>query len=529
MRQAAQVMCVVLGVLVVSQQARATERIAIAVGNNLGLVDDEPLRYAEQDAEQMRDLLVDLGGVDAERAYLLKGADSARLHAVLIEVSGRVAEIAREGKQSTVLFYFAGHGDAETLHMGRSSLARSQLLAWLAALSTNLRVVVLDTCSLPSSRSRGVRRADAFDVSVDETTAKGTVLLVSTRAGEPAQESDRLQGAVFTHYLLSGLRGAADHDGDGRVTLAEVYSYSYRRTVARSASGALALQHPTFDLQLQGAGDVILSEPRRSDAALLLPPRQDAMYLVYGLPSGTVLAEVSSHMDQALRLAVPPGRLLVQRRQGSAFAVVEVFAAQGKTQRVDDEAFQSVPYEEVALRGGNIDLHPTALGAGVNLASMLVAETPLMSYGPELLLSHRIGQAVAGARVAVEFTNFDSVQAHVNETAVRLDVLGGGWLQFGPTTLHLQAGPRLTVAHQAVERFDAKRLQSIGIDPNKTLWTTRAGGLAALTLSLPVSSGVSLWGGLQTSIQAAKIAQGASSSWQPVLGGGLSLAVLWSP
>src|SRR5688572_22893700 len=51
------------------------ERYALAIGNNLGDSDEETLRWAEDDARRTKDLLIELGDVQAEHARLLIGAN----------------------------------------------------------------------------------------------------------------------------------------------------------------------------------------------------------------------------------------------------------------------------------------------------------------------------------------------------------------------------------------------------------------------------------------------------------------------
>jgi hypothetical protein len=48
---------------------------------------------------------------------------------------------------------------------------------------------------------------------------RGHAFLTSSAASEVAQESDRIRASYFTYYLVSGLRGAADVTGEGKVTL----------------------------------------------------------------------------------------------------------------------------------------------------------------------------------------------------------------------------------------------------------------------------------------------------------------------
>ena len=75
--------------------------------------------------------------------------------------------------------------------------------------------------------------------------AEGTAFISSSTADENSQESDRLRGLFFSHHLVNALRGAADRNSDGLVTLAECYEYTYAQTL-RSSGQTLSIQHPTY-------------------------------------------------------------------------------------------------------------------------------------------------------------------------------------------------------------------------------------------------------------------------------------------
>ena len=68
--------------------------------------------------------------------------------------------------------------------------------------------------------------------------------MTSSSENEAAQESERLRGSFFTHALLTGVRGAADASGDGKVTLGEAYQFAFNETLAQtttnSPDGAIA-------------------------------------------------------------------------------------------------------------------------------------------------------------------------------------------------------------------------------------------------------------------------------------------------
>jgi uncharacterized caspase-like protein len=54
---------------------------------------------------------------------------------------------------------------------------------------------------------------------------KGRVVLTASGPDQAAQESADFGHGVFTYYLLEGLNGAADLNGDGDIDVNEAYAY----------------------------------------------------------------------------------------------------------------------------------------------------------------------------------------------------------------------------------------------------------------------------------------------------------------
>ena len=67
-------MRLVAAMLVLSCSAFAAEpvRVVVSLGSNYGRPDDVVLQHAEDDAVRVRDVFVELGGVEASRAVVLK-------------------------------------------------------------------------------------------------------------------------------------------------------------------------------------------------------------------------------------------------------------------------------------------------------------------------------------------------------------------------------------------------------------------------------------------------------------------------
>src|SRR5439155_1760197 len=97
---------------------------------------------------------------------------------------------------------------------------------------------------------------------------------------ELALESREIRGSFFTHHFVSGLRGAADASGDGRVTLAEAYEYAFSRTVSATSGTVVGPQHPAYDYRLSGKGDFVLTDLLRPSGVLELPAGYDRLLVL---------------------------------------------------------------------------------------------------------------------------------------------------------------------------------------------------------------------------------------------------------
>ncbi|MGH7292556.1 MAG: hypothetical protein ACREJT_15160, partial [Myxococcota bacterium] len=61
------------------------------------------------------------------------------------------------------------------------------------------------------------------------SAGEGFFLLAATKPGEESKEQDALGHGAFTYAVLEGLRGTADADGDGALSVSELFGYVARR------------------------------------------------------------------------------------------------------------------------------------------------------------------------------------------------------------------------------------------------------------------------------------------------------------
>jgi Caspase domain len=281
----------------------------ILVGTNVGGAGQQTLRYAEDDARKMADVLRQLGRYGNADLRVLVRPDSKQLLATIDDVAAKMRAHQAKGEQAVLVFYYSGHARAGSFSLGGEELAVTTLREKLQKVPSTLTLVVLDACqSGQFARFKGVEPAADFSYnSVSRLTTKGIAVMASSSAQELSQESDELKASYFTHHLIVALRGAADADGDGRVSLDEAYKYAYRRTLASTSQTQVGGQHVTLETDLAGQGDVPVTYPADARSQLELPGPLEARIIVQQKPSGTVVAEVQKAKGAPLRLAFVAG------------------------------------------------------------------------------------------------------------------------------------------------------------------------------------------------------------------------------
>ena len=292
---------------------------ALIIGVNTSPDPDVPaLKYADDDAARYLDLFRALGA----RTYLLSHLDdnTRRLHpqaaaeaqpARREDLRRAVASLVRDiaqararGVQSTLYVIYAGHGDVHdakpylTLEDGRldGAALMSEVVNPPGADQSHL---IIDACQaylLAFERGPGgERRSVAGFVELEAASRQGRIgyLLSSSATGE-THEWAGFEAGVFSHEVRSGLYGAADADGDGVVTYAEIAAFVTRananvvndrfrpQIIARPPAGGDAL----LDLRLRSSRQMRFEGPE-AGAHYLLEDMQGVRLLDFHGAEGT--------------------------------------------------------------------------------------------------------------------------------------------------------------------------------------------------------------------------------------------------
>ena len=385
----------------------AVDRYAVIVGNNRGFEHESPLRYAETDARRVYEVLRDLGGFEALNMALLQGEDAQTVRGSLLALNARIRRrVSLPGVQVMLFVYYSGHADATSLHLGDSHLPLRELTQLVEGSSATFRIAVLDACKSGSlTRTKGGDIISPFSLLQDRTLpSEGLAFLTASAEGEDAQESDQLRGSFFTHALVSGLLGAADANGDGRVVLDEAYRYAYESTLRSTSRTQAGIQHPSYRYDLRGKGTLTLTEPGRRDPrrGQLQLPADKAVLLMRSTAQGQVVAEVGARARSRL-LSLRPGRYFVRARGRTVLHEGEARVVAGTTTSIALGDLDRIEYARLVRKGGTDKhiVHSLALGASARSAlpnAATVCPGALLSYGVDTRrLGMRLTLGLCGA------------------------------------------------------------------------------------------------------------------------------------
>nr|WP_272919915.1 tetratricopeptide repeat protein [Streptomyces sp. SID4948] len=196
-------------------------------------------------------------GHDAEAlAEVLRAPDIAGFEVTILinephhRVGAALGEFFQDSRHDDLtLLYFTGHGlkdDEGRLHLATADTRRTNLMFTsvsaeqidraMSACMSQRQVLILDCCYSGAFPAGRLAKGDADVHTLERFHGRGRTVLTASDATQYSFEGDRLHGSaprsVFTGHLVQGLRdGSADLDGDGDITLDELYAYVHAKVV----------------------------------------------------------------------------------------------------------------------------------------------------------------------------------------------------------------------------------------------------------------------------------------------------------
>ncbi len=127
-----------------------------------------------------------------------------------------------------ILFYFSGHGSNGSFcpyNILGSQLSHNTVKAYFKNAKAKYRVCIADACFSGSIEQANRQNYGASSASLRDARL---AVIMSSQSNQTSLEIPRLKQSVFSYYLLSGLRGAADLNRDQYITMGELFVYTKR-------------------------------------------------------------------------------------------------------------------------------------------------------------------------------------------------------------------------------------------------------------------------------------------------------------
>ncbi len=191
-----------------------------------------PLRYTDDDAYQVYAFLKspEGGALPDQQINVLIDENATReniLHSLR-------SIFLRADENDVLLFYFSGHGLKGAFlpidYDGQENLLFHEEIKDVLRLSrAKHKLILADAChsgSLLSLKAPLQTLLKKYYRAFEDVSG-GTALLMSSKGEEYSLEDGGLRSGIFSHFLIRGLKGAADEDHNKIVTIQELYDYVF--------------------------------------------------------------------------------------------------------------------------------------------------------------------------------------------------------------------------------------------------------------------------------------------------------------
>jgi hypothetical protein len=221
--------------------------------------------YADSDAIMFRDYASEKLGIPDHRIKTLVN-DAANEREMLLAVQTWLSRSVKQD-QTDIYVFFAGHGlasdngqnmyllpyDGSPELLDDTAILRNRLFNDIAKANPRSVTVFLDTCYSGSNRGSEMLIADARPILLkakDTSVPEGFTVFTAAAGDETAKSLQEAKHGLFSYFLMKGMEGDADTNGDKQITAGELHAY-VKSNVIQQSSGT---QTP----ELQGDTDRVL-------------------------------------------------------------------------------------------------------------------------------------------------------------------------------------------------------------------------------------------------------------------------------
>jgi len=210
------------------------------------------LEYAPNDAEEMYELLIAPAHGNFPKDNVKKLINE---QATLKNIKSAIGTWLPQNVKpdDMVILFYSGHGGVECDESGEESdgkdkyiipydaqandlfataLLNSHISTMLDRVPSNRMVFFIDSCysggvtdTISNIKTISKLPLKAGTNVYEQLSGRGRIVISASQANEVSFEMPKYEHGIFTYYLLKGLRGEADSNGDSIVTLFEIFPY----------------------------------------------------------------------------------------------------------------------------------------------------------------------------------------------------------------------------------------------------------------------------------------------------------------
>ena len=263
------------------------KRHAIVVGiNNYQDTGISDLSKARNDAKLVGKILREQG--EFEQVFVMTDDvdprnDKENLYPTKLNIEEKLDSLLRFSEpEDLVVFFFSGHGisdpdengylvtvDTVTDKQFNTSLRVNDVVQRLKNKGIKKSLLVLDACRDVLYSSKSSSRNSLLEKEYTEAEVAAT--FYSTKAGYYSYEDDETDYGVFTKYLVMGMEGSADSNGDGVVAFSELEQY-VQKGVKDWSTKKNKQQKPFTRLNGEKTGDLAISFSKSDTVSLVGKP-----------------------------------------------------------------------------------------------------------------------------------------------------------------------------------------------------------------------------------------------------------------
>lgn len=223
------------------------KRMALIVGNQTGWKGEPHLDYVlSGDVRPLAQKFRELG-------FEVKQLENANAQTIRQTLSQLTTLFNQDPAYKTFVFYYSGHADDTYFHLGRRTkqpLSYAEFASQFKALRPERKIAIFDSCYsgeiirrfgslsrykklLKKGKTKGIRarrKIDLHKLIIPKQGHEQGIRIIASSL-DVSWELKQYKASVFTHHMLQGIKGPADTNHDGRITIDELFDYTSQRVL----------------------------------------------------------------------------------------------------------------------------------------------------------------------------------------------------------------------------------------------------------------------------------------------------------